>query len=106
MRIGVAGFDREIDIGRKGYIPGDLLPHKVEGIDRRPEICACRGNFIGTRGWVTHKISWRSNTSDIRLTFKHAQRLSPHTFARGCRLELAECRIHLSDIHAKTNGTR
>src|SRR6266550_547711 len=32
MWIGVAGLNREIDIGGKRYIAGDLLPHKVEGI--------------------------------------------------------------------------
>src|SRR6266404_1330393 len=50
MRIWVAGFNREIDIGSERYIAGDLLPHKVEGINRRPQIRAGGSDGIGMYG--------------------------------------------------------
>ena len=70
MWIGVAGLSREIDISGKRYIARDLLPHKVESIDRRPEISACGSDAISSRGRVVHEISRRSNAADIRLAFE------------------------------------
>src|SRR5277367_5742264 len=69
---GTAGFDWEVDIGCKRYIAGDLLPHKVKGIDRRPEISACSRNGIRTCGRVVYESSRRSNAADVGLALEDA----------------------------------